>query len=153
MNIRPLDVHVDGCWEQIHQQVLALYKKYAIHPMIKSASLHKLSHAKLLDSGSSFLLATIQTEDGERIAGFAITTHHGRELGIILVHPLYRNLGIGARLLAKQLTELQYVCYYVSLTNKAAIQMCFNAGLIATGMLSHSKKASFLIMEAEAACS
>lgn len=133
----------------MHQHILSLYTKYAKHNLLETASLslHKLSPTKLLAKDASFLLATIQAEDGERIAGIAIATNHGRDVGLIIVHPLYRNLGVGSGLLARQLTELKYICYHVPMKNKAALQMCFNAGLVAKGMFSHSSHSSFLIME------
>lgn len=152
MDIRPFNIKLDGPWEQIHQHILALYMKYAkcielpSHSMLPS--LRKLSFATLLEKESSLLLATVKTEDGERIAGFAITTNYGRDIGLVIVHPLYRNIGIGTRLLSRQLTELGTLYYQVPMWNKAAIQMCFKAGFSATQMLSYSKRCSFLIMEA-----
>lgn len=142
----------DGPWEQIHQHILSLYKKYVKCNELQShsifPSLYKLSSAKLLEKDSSFLLATVRTEEGERIAGFAITTNYGQDIGLIIVHPLYRNMGIGTQLLSRQLTELGTLCYHVPIWNKAAVKMCFNSGLIATQMISYSKHYSFLIMEA-----
>lgn len=152
MNIRAMNINQDGPWEQIHQHILSLYRKYAKCNELQSnsifPSLCKLSSAKLLEKGSSFLLATVRTEEGERIAGFAITTNYGQDIGIIIVHPLYRNMGIGTQLLSRQLTELGTLYYHVPIWNKAAVKMCFNSGLIAKQMITFSKHYSFLIMEA-----
>lgn len=152
MNIRAMNINQDGSWEQIHQHILSLYKKYAkcneLHSHSIFPSLYKLSSAKLHQKDSSFLLATVRTEEGERIAGFAITTNYGQDIGLIIVHPLYRNMGIGTQLLSRQLIELGTVCYQVPMWNKAAVKMCFNSGLIATQMITFSKHYSFLIMEA-----
>ncbi|MGG0821934.1 GNAT family N-acetyltransferase [Paenibacillus turicensis] len=147
-----MNINQDGSWEQIHQHILSLYKKYAKCNELDShsifPSLYKLSSAKLHQKDSSFLLATVRTEEGERIAGFAITTNYGQDIGLIIVHPLYRNMGIGTQLLSRQLIELGTVCYQVPMWNKAAVKMCFNSGLIATQMITFSKHYSFLIMEA-----
>lgn len=151
MNIRPINLDQDGPWEQIHQHILALYMKFAKCNELQShsifPSLQKLSSSTLRKKDSSLLLATIRTEEGERIAGFAITTNYGHDISLIVVHPLYRNLGIGMQLLSRQLKELGTLYYYVPIYNKAAIKMCFNAGFIATQMVSFSKRHALLIMK------
>ncbi|MNN49447.1 hypothetical protein D3C81_1639730 [compost metagenome] len=95
----------------------------------------KLSYDELIEDGSSVLLATIQTEDGTRLAGFSIVTVFGNKISLVLVHPLYRGRGIGSNLLVRQLSILGHLTCQVALDNISCLKMCFHAGLSAKRLI------------------
>lgn len=124
-------------WGRQHGDILSFVRKYGRRRISSDVyrSLMKLSYNELLEDGSSVLLATIQTEDGPRLAGFSIVAAYGKKICLVLVHPLYRGRGIGSKLLARQLSILGHLTCHVALDNISCLNMCFHAGLTAKRLI------------------
>ncbi|MNI58214.1 hypothetical protein D3C81_1591280 [compost metagenome] len=139
----------ERAWEHQHGDFLSMLRKYGRRRISSEAyrALMKLTYADLLNTGSSVLLATIQAEDGTRLAGFSIVTDYGKEVSLVLVHPLYRGQGIGSQLLAKQLSILGELSCQVALDNISCLQMCFHAGLSAKRLIKVRGGKAMLLLD------
>ncbi|MNI70533.1 hypothetical protein D3C73_1263540 [compost metagenome] len=127
----------EKAWDQQHGNILSFVRKYGRRRISSDVyrTLMKLSYDELLEDGSSVLLATIQTEDGIRLAGFSIVTAFGKRICLVLVHPLYRGRGLGSKLLVRQLDILGQLTCQVAVDNISCLQMCFQSGLTAKRLI------------------
>lgn len=149
MEIRAVTPYIGEVWEKQHGEVLAFAGKYGAGRIPPAAfrALLKLSPKELCLPGSSLLLARIQAEDGERMAGLCCVTGYGRGLCLVVVHPLYRGRGLGARLLSEQLALLKRLSCRVALGHVSSLKMCFRAGLHASRLIQAPSGKPLLLME------
>lgn len=143
-----------GSWSRLHSDILMFVRQYGARriPLPVYRRLLKFDSQDSLKPGSSLLIATIQSEDGPRMAGVSCITEYGdSEAGgicIVVVHPLYRGCGIGSKLLSEQLTSLGRISCRISLDNVSSLQMCFRAGLQASRLLKARGRRPELLLEA-----
>ncbi|MEF2968850.1 GNAT family N-acetyltransferase [Paenibacillus sp. M1] len=123
-------------WEQQHAEMLAFVHRFGRKGISAGTyrALMRLTGRDLLLPGASLLLATVQTEDGPRIAGLSCITEYGRGIGLVVVHPLYRGRGLGSGLLSRQLSTLGKLSFRVAPDNISCLKMCFRAGFAAGGL-------------------
>ncbi|MGG6313055.1 N-acetyltransferase family protein [Paenibacillus macerans] len=149
MEIRAAQPGDEGAWERQHGEALAFAQKYGAGRISPAAfrALLKLSPRDLSQPGSSLLLARIHAEDGERLAAVCCVTDYGRGLCLVVVHPLYRGRGLGSRLLSEQLALLGRLSCRVALGHVSSLQMCFRAGLYASGLIHAPGGKPVLLLE------
>ncbi|MBW4840250.1 MAG: GNAT family N-acetyltransferase [Paenibacillaceae bacterium] len=138
-------------WALQHGEILAFVRKYG-SGHVSSAVLRgllRLTPSDLNRPGCSLLVARIRAEDGERLAGVACAMDYGRTLCVVVVHPLYRGRGIGARLLQAQLTRLGQLSCRVALSQVPGLHMCFRAGLYASGLTRDPHGKALLLLESQ----
>lgn len=133
-------------WEFKHGQILSFIHKYGNRRISTDCykQLMRLSRSKLLAPDSSLLLAYVRTEDGPLLAGLSCLTNQGRGVGVVVVHPLYRNQRIGSLLLSRQLARLGQITCLVAMDNPAGLQMCLNAGLTVSRIMTSDSQRTFL---------
>ncbi|MFD1178359.1 GNAT family N-acetyltransferase [Paenibacillus puldeungensis] len=149
MEIRAINVSSRTDWETQHGDILSFIQQYGVGriPSDIFRALLKLSPRDLSLPGSSLLTAHIQTEDGPRIAGVCCVKGYGSELCLVVVHPLYRKLGLGTRLLSEQIAALGHLSLRVALGHASSLNMCFRAGLTANRMVKDARGRSWLVLE------
>lgn len=130
-------------WEHQQGELLAFVQKYGRGKISDESyrQLMKLSRRDLLAPGSSLLLAYVRTEEGPLLAGISCITDAGRKISVVVVHPLYRNCGIGSSLLSRQLAKLGELSCRTAVENTASLQMCLRAGLCATRLSTRRGRA------------
>ncbi|RCX17314.1 acetyltransferase (GNAT) family protein [Fontibacillus phaseoli] len=138
-----------AAWAMQHAEILNFVKRYGRKkiPAGTYRALMKLSCRELLMPGSSLLLATLQAEDGPRIAGISCVSDYGRGISLVVVHPLYRGQGLGSELLNRQFSSLGKLTCLVSLSNLSSLQMCFRAGFRASRLLKPHGGRAVLVLE------
>jgi len=137
-------------WKRKQSDILAFINRYAGKRLYRNVyqRLLKLSYRDLSKPGTLLQLVTVQAEDGPRIAAFSGATGYGRELCIVVVHPLYRGIGLGTALLKQQLAALGSLTCRIALDDIGALQMGFRAGLCAKGLIKiHGGKRGLLLQE------
>lgn len=149
MEIRSLIDDKRGSWERQFSEILSFIQRFGSKAISTEnyRCLRKLSPRDLNTSGTSLLLATIKTEDGERIAGVSCMTSYGNGICLVVVHPLYRGTGVGSRLLMYQQSSLGRLSCRVTLNNVSSLQMCFRAGLCARGIVKSRSGKPLLLLE------
>lgn len=149
MEIRAVTLEAGPPWELQHGEMLAFVQKYGAGRISSAAfrALLRLAPSDLDRPGCSLLVARIRTEDGERLAGVCCTVDYGRKLCVVVVHPLYRGRGIGARLLQAQLARLKQLSCRVALSQVPSLRMCFRAGLWASGLIRDPSGKALLLLE------
>lgn len=136
MQIISLDTLSKPEWQKQHIQSVHFIKKYS-HSRITAAGFRhfaELTYAESLQSGMSFLIATVRSDRGPTLAGVSFISGYGDDACLIVVHPLYRGRHVGTSLMSSQLTKLGRIHCNVALDNVQSLQMCFNAGLTANSL-------------------
>lgn len=149
MEIRAVTQETGVPWELQHSEILAFVRKYGagrVSPVVLRALL-RLTPSDLDRPGCSLLVARIRAEDGERLAGVSCAADYGRTLCVVVVHPLYRGRGIGAKLLQAQLTRLKQLSCRVALSHVQSLRLCFRAGLYASGLTRGPNGQTLLLLE------
>ncbi len=141
-------------WEIKHAEMLAFVQHFARKRISESTyrAIRKLSSREMQLPGSSLLLATLQTEDGPRIAGLSCVTDYGRGICLVVVHPLYRGRGLGSALLDRQHAVLGRLTCRVSPSNLSSLQMCFRAGFSASRLIKPLDGRAELLLEKDGCC-
>lgn len=136
-------------WSRLHSSLLAFTRKYGANRITSEAyrELHKLTSGALQQPGWALFMATLNTEDGKRLAGLSMVSEFGERTSIVVVHPLYRGRQIGTRLLQAQLSEIGRLSCRVALDNVSSLKMCFNAGLSAGKLIQGPTGKPTLILE------
>jgi len=88
--------------------------------------LKKLQPSELKD-GTLILIAVIQ----KRLAGLVVFGNYGIDESFCVVHPQYRNQGIGEKLLKHSFRYLNRVYTRVATDNIPSLKVCFASGLVA----------------------
>ncbi|GGH14561.1 GNAT family N-acetyltransferase [Paenibacillus segetis] len=149
MEIRSLLADKGVAWELQFSEILSFIQRFG-RKVISTENyriLRKLSPRDLDTPGTSLLVATIKTEDGERIAGVSCVTSYGKGICLVVVHSLYRGTGLGSKLLMNQLSTLGRLSCRVTLSNISSLQMCFHAGLSARGIVKGLNGKTLLLLE------
>ncbi|GJM79753.1 hypothetical protein HMSSN139_22490 [Paenibacillus sp. HMSSN-139] len=81
------------------------------------------------------------------MAGVSCAADYGRTLCVVVVHPLYRGRGIGAKLLQAQLTRVKQLSCRVALSQVQSLRLCFRAGLYASGLTRGPNGQTLLLLE------
>ncbi|WP_159081809.1 GNAT family N-acetyltransferase [Paenibacillus sp. CAA11] len=151
MQISSYPAGIDWPWEKLHGMLLTFVRNYGARRITAGSyrMLMRLSPQKLEQPGAALTLATVQTEDGCHLAGFSCTTEYGSELHIVVVHPLYRNQGIGRKLMTSPLETLGRLRCRVAVDNLSSLKMCFNAGFTAYGIVQGPTGKPTLLLERE----
>ncbi|WMT39571.1 GNAT family N-acetyltransferase [Paenibacillus sp. D2_2] len=150
MNWLTLKPNNEMDWKRKQSDILAFICRYGGKRMYRNVyqELLKLSYRDLSKSGTSLQLVTVQAEDGPRIAAFSGATGYGQDICIVVVHPLYRRIGLGTALLKQQLAALGSLTCRIALDDLGALQMGFRAGLCARGMIKiHGGKRGLLLQD------
>ncbi|GGF92470.1 GNAT family N-acetyltransferase [Paenibacillus aceti] len=131
MNWITLKPDNDLDWKRVQSDLMAFIRKYGGKRAYSNIyqKLLKLNHRDLSKAGTSFELVTVQTEDGPRIAACSGVTGYGQGMCIIVVHPLYRGLGLGTTLLRHQLAAHGSLTCRIALGDLHSLRMGFRAGL------------------------
>jgi GNAT superfamily N-acetyltransferase len=135
-------------WKRLQSDILAFVSKYGGKRIYGNVyqQLLKLSYRDLSKPGNSFELITIQAEDGPKIAGFSGVTGYGHGICIVVIHPLYRGLGLGTALLRNRLTALGSLDCLIALDDLPGLRMGFKAGLCARRLIkTHAGKTGLLL--------
>lgn len=149
MEIRAVTPDTRVPWELQHGEILTFVRKYGagrVSPAVLR-SLLRLTPSDLDRPGCSLLVARIRAEDGERLAGVSCAADYGRALCVVVVHPLYRGRGLGARLLQAQLSRLEQLSCRVALSQVQSLRMCFRVGLYASGLTRDPSGKTLLLLE------
>lgn len=149
MEIKAINASNRTDWETQYGDILSFIHEYGAGriPSETLQALLKLSPRDLNLRGSSLLTAQIRTEDGTRIAGVCCVKDYGNELCLVIVHPLYRKLGLGTRLLSEQIAVLGLLSCRISLRHASSLNMCFRAGLSANRLVKDMHGKSWLVLE------
>ncbi|GAA0385641.1 GNAT family N-acetyltransferase [Paenibacillus motobuensis] len=137
-------------WRRKQSEILAFISRYGGKRLYRNVyqELLKLKHLDLSKPGTLLQLVTVQAEDGPRIAAFSGATGYGQDLCIIVVHPLYRGIGLGTALLKQQLAALGSLTCRIALDDLSALQMGFRAGLCARGLIKiHGGRRGLLLQD------
>lgn len=149
MEIRAINASNQTHWETQYGHILSFIHQYGAGriPSETLQALLKLSPRDLRLAGNSLLTVQIRTEDGPRIAGVCCVKDYGNELCFVVVHPLYRKLGLGTRLLSEQIAVLGQLSCRVDLRHASSLNMCFRAGLSVTRLVKDTYGKSWLVLE------
>lgn len=149
MDIRAVTLEKETPWKLKHSEILAFIQKYNAGrvPPLVFRNLLRLTPSDLKQPGCSLLVARIRAEDGERLAGVTCALDYGRKLCVVVVHPLYRGRGIGAKLLQAQQARLGQLSCRVALNQIHSLRMCFHAGMYASGLTRDPNGKPLLLLE------
>lgn len=76
--------------------------------------------------GTLFLIA----KENHQLAGFFAVLDYGRKESLIVVHPKYRNQGLGRRMIEESLIKLGRFYGRVALDNLPSLHMVFGLGMV-----------------------
>lgn len=149
MNISSWVPGNEAAWKRQLGDILSFVRKYGKRHISTDTyrALMKLSYDNLMEPGSSILFATIRTEDGIRHAGLSVVTSHGKDISLVVVHPLYRSHGIGSQLLARQLDILGQLSCQVPIHHISCLHMCFQSGLTAKRLIKVRGGRTMLLLD------
>ncbi|MDO7906130.1 GNAT family N-acetyltransferase [Paenibacillus sp. JX-17] len=126
-----------GSWPLRRRQLLA-FTRLCGGRRITREELCRLAGLTLEDleqPGSSLLYACVRTERGTQTAGLCLTLGYGEDTCLVVVRPLYRDAGLGTRLVTAQLQQLGKLSCRVPYDHIPCLKICLHAGLTATRII------------------
>ena len=111
------------------QTLINFIRKYGERRITKSSIqwLKTVRGSALSEDGNLILVAL----DGRRLIGLVAVADYGRQESIAVVHPNYRQQGVGFELVDEAVHQLDRVYARVAMDNIPSLAMCLKAGFVA----------------------